>query len=104
MLKCCTIKVKSFHKKYLKKLLTNLFINLKLSFNLKVIYLPTKKRLFNVLKSSFVHAKAKEQFFLKTYQIQIFVFDTNTKKLLTFFKASSLKNLGIKIFLKRNIV
>jgi len=68
--------------------------------DMRIVQLPTKRKLFTVLKSPFVNKKAREQFGLATHKrlvvlknIDLFIFSY-------FLKSVSCKGVAFKITLK----
>ena len=65
-----------------------------------VLPLPTKSRLFTVLKSPFVNKKSREQFKLETHKRIIVLKGKEIKKIPKMLKNLSSNNIAIKVVLK----
>ena len=65
-----------------------------------VLPLPTKSKLFTVLKSPFVNKKSREQFKLETHTRIIVLKGKEIKKIPKLLKNLSSNNIAIKVVLK----
>lgn len=65
-----------------------------------VLPLPTKSKLFTVLKSPFVNKKAREQFKLETHKRLIVLKGKEIEKIPALLKDLSSNNIAIKVVLK----
>ena len=66
----------------------------------KVIQLPTKRRLFTVLKSPFVNKKSREQFNMETHKRLVILDDIDLLVFANFLKVISCKGVAFKVTLK----
>lgn len=67
---------------------------------LKVVSLPTKSKVFTVLKSPHVNKKAREQFCFETHKKLIVLDNVNPSILKNFLDKVSCKGVALKITLK----
>lgn len=98
-----TLELKSVNKSVLviySTFLKNIFNKLNLDF--KIIFLPTLKKKFTLLRSPHVHKKSREQFEFTRYKQIIYISNSNINflKYLIINKPSDIK-LNVKQILKR---
>jgi small subunit ribosomal protein S10 len=82
---------------FIRKLLSVVKSNCKY---VKVIQLPTKRRLFTVLKSPFVNKKSREQFNMETHKRLVILDDIDLLVFANFLKVISCKGVAFKVTLK----
>lgn len=67
---------------------------------IKVVQLPTRRKVFTVLKSPFVNKKAREQFGIDTHKRLVILENINLNAFSDFLKVVSCKGVAFKITLK----
>ena len=82
---------------FIKKLLNVVSSNCKY---IRVVPLPTKRRLFTVLKSPFVNKKSREQFSLETHKRLVVLGNIDSFVLANFLRVISCKGVAFKIISK----
>jgi len=68
--------------------------------DIKVVQLPTRQKVFTVLKSPFVNKKAREQFGIDTHKRLVILENINLNVFSDFLKGVSCKGVAFKITLK----
>ena len=66
----------------------------------KIVQLPTKRRIFTVLKSPFVNKKSRDQYGIDTYKRLVVLEITNLNVFSHFLKIASAKGVAFKITIK----
>jgi small subunit ribosomal protein S10 len=82
---------------FTEKLLTVAKLNRK---DIRIVQLPTRRKLFTVLKSPFVNKKAREQFGLDTHKRLIILENIDLSIFSYFLKGVSCKGVAFRITLK----
>ena len=67
---------------------------------IKVVQLPTRRKVFTVLKSPFVNKKAREQFGIDTHKRLVILENINLNAFSDFLKVVSCKGVAFRITLK----
>ena len=82
---------------FTEKLLTVAKLNRK---DIRIVQLPTRRKLFTVLKSPFVNKKAREQFGLDTHKRLVILENIDLSIFSYFLKGVSCKGVAFRITLK----
>lgn len=82
---------------FTEKLLTVTKLNRK---DIRIVQLPTRRKLFTVLKSPFVNKKAREQFGLDTHKRLVILENIDLSIFSYFLKGVSCKGVAFRITLK----
>lgn len=82
---------------FIEKLLTVTKLNRK---DIRIVQLPTRRKLFTVLKSPFVNKKAREQFGLDTHKRLVILENIDLSIFSYFLKGVSCKGVAFRITLK----